>query len=124
MDRGLSILAGLSGMGKAPKADPPQVQAWVEARKRYHLSHAQVQMACELGLNPRKFGKLANHQQEPWKAPLPQFIEHLYVKRFGRERPPVVTPAENWVRAAAAKKASRRVAATDARGDQVSARPS
>jgi hypothetical protein len=90
-------------MGKAPKTVPPQIQAWAEARKRYHLSHAQAQMACELGLNPRKLGKLANHGQEPWKAPLPQFIEHLYVKRFGRERPQVVTPAENWARAGAAK---------------------
>lgn len=87
-------------MGRAPKTVPPQIQAWVEARKRYHLSHAQVQMACELGLNPRKLGKLANHRQEPWKAPLPQFIEYLYVKRFGRERPQAVTPAENWARAA------------------------
>jgi hypothetical protein len=34
---------------------------------------------------------LDNHRQEPWKAPLPQFIEHLYFKRFGRERPEVVT---------------------------------
>jgi hypothetical protein len=44
-----------------------------------------VQMARELGLNPRKLGKIDNHRQEPWKAPLPQFIEHLYLKRFGRE---------------------------------------
>ena len=86
-------MAGLSGMGKAPRALPPKVQAWVEARKRYHLSHAQVQMARELGLNPRKLGKIANHRQEPWKAPLPQFIEHLYLRRFGRERPQTVTPA-------------------------------
>jgi hypothetical protein len=75
-------------------------------------------MARELGLNPRKLGKLANHRQEPWKAPLSQFIEHLYVKRFGRERPQVVTPAENWARAAAAKKVSRRVADADALGDR------
>jgi hypothetical protein len=70
-------------MGKAPKAVPPQIQAGIEARKRYHLSHAQVQMARELGLNPRKLGKLANHQQEPWKAPLPQFIEHRQKVRPG-----------------------------------------
>jgi hypothetical protein len=105
-------------MGKAPKTVSPQIQAWAEARKQYHLSHAQVQMACELGLNPRKLGKLANHRQEPWKASLPQFIEHLYVKRFDRERPQVVTPAENWARAAAAKKASRRGAAADTRSDR------
>jgi hypothetical protein len=41
----------------------------------------------------------------PWKAPLPEFIEHLYLKRFGRERPEVVKPAEEWARSAAARKA-------------------
>ena len=41
-------------------------------------------MARELGLNA---AKLDNHRQELWKAPLPQFIEDLYTKRFGRERP-------------------------------------
>jgi len=107
-------------MGKAPKAVPPQIQAWVEARKRYHLSHAQVQMARELGLNPRKFGKIANHRQEPWKAPLPQFIEHLYHKRFGRERPQVFMPVEEWVRAGNGQKgcetlARRMLATTNAR---------
>jgi hypothetical protein len=59
-------------------------------------------MARELGLNPGKLGKISNHRQEPWKAPLPQFIEHLYLKRFGREQPRVVTPAEKWERSSAA----------------------
>ena len=94
-------------MGKATRAVPSQIQAWVEARKRYHLSHAQVQMARELGLNPRKLGKIANHRQEPWKAPLPQFIEHLYLKRFGRKRPQDVMPAEEWVRLGNGQKAAR-----------------
>jgi hypothetical protein len=48
-------------------------------------------MARELGMNPRKFGSLANHKQEQWKAPLPEFIESLYYKRFGKEQPEVVT---------------------------------
>jgi hypothetical protein len=102
-------------MGKAPKAVPLQIQAWIEARKRYHLSHSQVQMARELGLNPRKFGKIANHRQEPWKAPLPQFIEHLYRKRFGRERPRVVMPVEEWVRPGNGQKAVRNVGTANAR---------
>lgn len=55
-------------------------------------------MARELGLNPRRLGKIANHKQEPWKAPLPQFIEHLYLKRFGRERPRSVMPVEKRAR--------------------------
>jgi hypothetical protein len=42
MDLGLSSLAGLVRMGKSEKALPPQVRAWVEARKRHRLSHAQV----------------------------------------------------------------------------------
>jgi hypothetical protein len=43
-----------------------------------------VQMARELGMNPAKLGKIDNHQREPWKLPLPEFIEELYRKRFGR----------------------------------------
>jgi hypothetical protein len=53
------------------KRIPDHLQIWVDVRKRSHLSHAQIQMARELGLNPKKFGKLANENQEPWKVPLP-----------------------------------------------------
>jgi hypothetical protein len=60
---------------------------WVEAKKRHRLTDVQVQMARELGMNPKKLGKIDNHKQEPWKAPLPQFIEGLYRKRFKREKP-------------------------------------
>ena len=51
-----------------------------------------IQMARELGMNPKKFGGLANHKQEPWKAPFPVFIEELYFKRFKKEKPNVVNP--------------------------------
>ena len=51
-------------------------------------------MARELGLNPKKFGSLANNDQERWKSPLPQFIEDLYQKRYGLDRPEVVTTIE------------------------------
>jgi hypothetical protein len=81
---------------------------WIEARGRFHLSHAHVQMARELGMNPKKLGKLANHDQESWKAPLPRFIEDLYLKRFGKERPDVVLPVEARARLAAAKNGERR----------------
>ena len=53
-----------------------------------------IQMARELGMNPKSFGKLDNHKQERWKAPLPQFIEQLYMKRFGKEAPDVVLSFE------------------------------
>jgi len=51
-------------------------------------------MARELGLNPKRLGKLDNHRQEPWKVPLPEFIERLYLKRFGKRRPDVVVSIE------------------------------
>jgi len=40
---------------------PNKLKPWIEARKKYHLTHAQIQMARELGMNPKKFGSLANH---------------------------------------------------------------
>jgi len=74
---------------------PQKLKPWVEARNKYRLSHAQVQMARELGMNPKKFGGLANHRDEPWKMPLPQYIEHLYQKRFGKARPDDTRPIED-----------------------------
>jgi len=60
---------------------------WIDARKKFHLSHAQTQMARELGLNPKKLGSLSNHKQESWKLPLPQYIEELYKKQFEKVLP-------------------------------------
>jgi hypothetical protein len=101
----------------ANKKLPPKLQEWVEARKRHRLSHAHVQMARELGLNPRKLRKLDNHHQEPWKAPLPQFIERLYFKSFGRERPEIVSSIEERAAAQEAKKAAREQAKQQARAE-------
>ena len=67
-----------------------------------------IQMARELGLNPKKFGKLANHRQEPWKRPLPEFIAHLYVKRFGKI-PNVVRTIEDVAAAEMAKREARKM---------------
>lgn len=65
---------------------------YLVAQKKHRLSDAHVQMARELGLNPDKLGKIDNHRQEPWKAPLPEFIEEIFYKRFKKERPDVVKP--------------------------------
>lgn len=99
-------------MGKADRL-PPQLQVWVDARRRFGLSHAQVAMARELGLNPRKFGQLGNHRQELWKAPLPVFIEQLYLKRFGRAQPEAVVSVEQRHRQDQQRKAARRAARAD-----------
>jgi len=94
----------------AGKKLPAKPQEWVTARERHRLSHAHVQMARELGMNPRKLGKLDNHDQEPWKAPLPQFIERLYFKNFGRERPETITSIEKRAAEQHAKRAARKEA--------------
>lgn len=84
-----------------------EMQRWIDARNRFHLSHAQVQMARELGMNPRKLGKLVNHDQEPWKTPLPVFIEHVYRKRFGKAQPDRILSIEDRIQEIAEKKAAR-----------------
>ncbi len=85
-------------------AIPEKYQAWIEARKRFKLTHAQIQMARELGMNPKKFGSLANHDQEPWKVPLAEFIEDLYQKNFKKAEPDIVRSIEDIAKAAKAKK--------------------
>jgi hypothetical protein len=87
---------------------PTRLLPWAEARQRHRLSDAHVQMARELGLNPKKLGKIDNHDQERWKAPLPQFIERIYLKHFGRARPEEVLSLEEIARREARKKAARR----------------
>jgi hypothetical protein len=59
--------------------------AWENAKKKYRLSNEIIHMAKKLGLNPKKFGGIANYKQEPWKSTLSEFIRHLYEKRFGND---------------------------------------
>ena len=88
---------------------PEKFRIWIDARKKYHLSHAHIQMARELGLNPRKFGKIANYRQEPWKAPLPVFIEDIYFKRFRKKRPDNIKSIEQILKDRLRSKEKRRI---------------
>ena len=67
-------------------------------------------MARELGLNPAKLGGMANDHQERWKAPLPQFIEQLYLKRFGVPQPAEVISLEELLSRQQARKEEKRQA--------------
>mgnify|MGYP001048057909 CR=1 FL=1 len=87
---------------------PNKLKPWVEARKKYKLSHAQIQMARELGLNPKKFGSLGNTAQQPWKLPLPEFIEEIYFKRFGKSTPDNVRSIEQIAKDKARKNRERK----------------
>jgi hypothetical protein len=97
-------------MAKKLAAIPEQLKPWIEARGRFHLSHAHVQMARELGMNPNKLGKIANHDQEPWKRPLPEFIAGLYFKRFGKEKLDEVRTIEEIAAMKLAKKQAKKLA--------------
>jgi len=113
VDRCLPAM-GLREMTDAQKTFPQSFAFWMDARKRFHLAHAQVQMARELGLNLKKLGKLANHKQEPWKMPLAQFIKNLYRKRFKRDRPAVVISIEEKAEMEHRKKLARDARKQDA----------
>ncbi len=87
---------------------PNELLPWIEAKKKHRLSQKHIQMAKELGLNPKGFGKLDNHKQERWKAPLPQFIEDLYYKRFNKEAPDQVYSFEQLSEMKSQKKTEKK----------------
>ena len=104
----LYYMAGFLSLQKNERCSMAVTKAifekWMVAQKRHRLSDKQVQMARELGLNPDKLGKIDNHRQESWKAPLPQFIESIYFKRFKREEPETVKPLKQIMAEMEAKK--------------------
>ena len=80
------------------------------AQKRHHLSDMQVQMARELGFKPDSLRKIDNHKQEPWKTPLPQYIENLYEKRFKRLEPETVKSLKQQLKEDAIKRETKKKA--------------
>ena len=89
---------------------PEKLQAWVDVRKKYHLSHMHIQMARELGLNPKKFSGLANAKQESWKEPLPVYIQTLYHKQISKIPPADVKSREQLFLAQQQKKQQKKEA--------------
>ena len=87
---------------------PHKFKRWIDARKKFHLSNAHIQMARELGMNPKRFGSQSNNKGQPWKLPLPEFIESLYEKKFGKRRPDVVRSMEEMAAQHVAKRAARK----------------
>ncbi len=62
------------------KRIPHKFRSWIEARKKFRLSHAHIQMARELGLSPKRFETYADVKDQPWKVALPKFIEQQYFR--------------------------------------------
>ena len=67
-----------------------------------------IQMARELGLDPKKFDRLANIKQDEWKEPLPKFITTLYYKRFSKSQPDDVQSIEKFYQAQQQKKQEKK----------------
>ena len=76
---------------------PNKLRPWIDARRKYKLSHSHIQMARELGLNPKKFGSLSNTNQQRWKIPLPEYIEEIYFKHFKKKQPDNIRSIEQAV---------------------------
>ena len=93
-----------------PKAGfiPQKFKIWIEIRKQLRLSHKHIQMARELGLNPKKLPKLANTKGSQWKAPLSDYLEHLYGKRFNRDEPEQILKIEDMAKREMAKREQRK----------------
>ena len=65
-----------------------QLRLWVKVKRQCALTDAHVQMARELGMNPKRL--LQAEQPEP--EPLARRIENLYLKRFKKPLPDAVVP--------------------------------
>ncbi|MFG0264963.1 MAG: hypothetical protein ACF8AM_07395 [Rhodopirellula sp. JB055] len=105
-------------MAKNKKARiPHKFLPWIAIRKQYSLTHAEVQMARELGLEPRRFPSYANIKDQPWKKPLKEFIAALYLKQTGREQPETVMSMEDL----AAQHVARRLAKKQAKQERLAA---
>jgi len=59
-------------------------------------------------MSPKGFRSLANTDNKPWKAPLPQFIESLYEKKFGKTEPDHIRSIEEMASEHMAKRAERK----------------
>lgn len=69
-------------MSKTKKAKNKDL--WAKAKKTCRLNEREVQMAQQLGLNPKKL--IANHsscKHESWKTPVGEWIREIHAKQFG-----------------------------------------
>lgn len=57
---------------------------WAEAKKRCRLNQADIQMAKELGMQPKSLLKNIPSKQQKWKAPVKEWVRDLYEKKFGK----------------------------------------
>lgn len=89
---------------------PHKFLPWINARKKFRLSHAHIQMARELGMNPKRFVSPLNPGQQTGKLPLPQYIESLYEQRFDKRCPDFVRSIEEMAAQHMAQREAKKAA--------------
>jgi hypothetical protein len=57
-------------------------EEWLAAKKRCRLDDEEVRMAKELGIGPRSLIKNIPSRNQQWKAPVREWLRHLYSKKF------------------------------------------
>ena len=87
---------------------PPKLQPWFHVRKELGLSNTTIQMARELGMNPRKLGRLVPTIGQQWKASLHEFIADCYEKSHGRRTPENIRSLEQIINDDAKRKDAKR----------------
>jgi len=60
------------------------LKLWLEAKKRCKLNDEEIQMAKEMGLNPKGLIKNIPNKNEQWKHPVKIWVRDMYEYRFGR----------------------------------------
>lgn len=85
------------------KETADQLQLWVRVKRQGALTDAHVQMARELGMNPRRLIESQSKTQGLTQKPLGQCIEGLYFKRFKRPLPDAVAPLRQLLHDARAR---------------------
>jgi hypothetical protein len=68
------------------------LEKWARVKRQCALTDAHVQMARELGMNPKRLAESASTEQGLTQSSLAQRIESLYLKRFNKPRPDIVVP--------------------------------
>jgi hypothetical protein len=56
-------------------------ELWIEAKKKCRLNIETIQMAKELGLNPKSLLKNIPNKSQKWKAPVKVWIQEMYNKK-------------------------------------------
>ena len=70
------------------KKTSAELEQWHEVKRQHGMTDAQVQMARELGMKPRRLLQVDSPGQEP----LAIRIANLYLKRFRKPLPDTVLP--------------------------------